>query len=570
MTRSSPARTPTASRPAQDKPPAAPPAADAGASGDLRADRARRAAAARALRASATAHANGEPASTSTPTPASAEGGRAGRDAAGTHRRTLGGTSHVRGPGLFTGQRVALRLSPAAIGDGLYFVDDALATADVGNEHDPRPLRRLPASLASLEAQPRHTVLGDDHLRVETVEHLLAALAGCGITDAEIGLSPEDPDAAARGEGRTSYEVPMGDGSASAFLAAIGEAGVVADDGGASTEPLVVREPVHVSGEGGASLAAVPGREDALELFYTFDAPAPLGRLTVSATLEWSRPGRPDGGGGGFAGTLGPARTFIFEREVEALRARGWGGHLTAGDLLVIGPDGPVDNAFRFDDEPARHKALDLVGDLALLGRPVAGRIYAHRSGHALNHELARSLARLAEPSAARLSPPRDSEPRRYRAMLHERGEPPAMDARAIQRILPHRYPMLLVDRVLAFEEDRKAIGLKNVSMGDLFFQGHYPKRPIFPGVLIVEAMGQLGGILLSRKLEHTGKIAILLSMNRVKMRHQVVPGDQLLLVAEAVRVKSRTGQVRCRSFVGDRLAAEAEIKFMLADAEEE
>ena len=143
-----------------------------------------------------------------------------------------------------------------------------------------------------------------------------------------------------------------------------------------------------------------------------------------------------------------------------------------------------------------------------------------------------------------------------------------ALDIRRIQRILPHRYPMLLVDRVLEIVGDTKATGIKNVTFNDLFFQGHYPGTPIMPGVLIVEAMAQLGGILLSQKLEHTGKLAVLLSMDKVKMRHPVIPGDQLILEAVAVRVKSRTGHVRCKAFVQDKLAAEADIKFMLVDAE--
>jgi beta-hydroxyacyl-ACP dehydratase FabZ len=148
------------------------------------------------------------------------------------------------------------------------------------------------------------------------------------------------------------------------------------------------------------------------------------------------------------------------------------------------------------------------------------------------------------------------------------------LDIRKIQRILPHRYPMLLVDRVIDVETDpltgdpRRAIGVKNVTFNDIFFQGHFPSTPLMPGVLIVEALAQLGGILLSQKLEHTGKLAVLLSMDKVKIRAPAVPGDQLVLEAVAVRVKSRTGHIRCRAYVLDKLAAEADIKFMLVDAE--
>ena len=140
------------------------------------------------------------------------------------------------------------------------------------------------------------------------------------------------------------------------------------------------------------------------------------------------------------------------------------------------------------------------------------------------------------------------------------------LDIRRIQSILPHRYPMLLVDRVLQIIGDQKATGVKNITFNEIFFQGHYPGTPIMPGVLIVEAMAQLGGILVSQKLEHTGKVAYLLSMDKVKLRQSVVPGDQLILEAVALRVKSRTAHLRCKAFVGDNLAAEADIKFMLRD----
>ncbi len=276
--------------------------------------------------------------------------------------------------------------------------------------------------------------------------------------------------------------------------------------------------------------------------FTNSKPPPPIGRQTFSFRL----------GDDDFIEQLAPARTFVFEQEASELRARGLGKHLTPKDLLVISTEGPLENEFRWPNECVRHKVLDLIGDLYLVGRPIYGRLIAHKSGHELNHQLAR-----------RLLQQQDSNSRE--ALL---GREAAMDTRSIQRILPHRYPMLLVDRVLEIVGDTKAIGIKNVTFNDIFFQGHYPGTPIMPGVLIVEAMAQLGGILLSQKLEHTGKLAVLLSMDKVKMRQPVVPGDQLILEAVAVRVKSRTGHVRCKAFVQDKLAAEADIKFMLVDAE--
>ena len=201
-----------------------------------------------------------------------------------------------------------------------------------------------------------------------------------------------------------------------------------------------------------------------------------------------------------------------------------------------------------------RHKIVDLLGDIYLVGCEVIARFVAYKSGHVLNLRMGLRILEQIEAS------------HRSHALIHGR----EMDIRTIQRIMPHRFPMLLVDRVVKIEGDRKAIGVKNVSINEPFFQGHYPGTPIMPGVLIVEAMTQLGGLLLSQKLEHTGKIAVLLSMDRVKLRRPVTPGDQLILEAECVRAGARTGNVKCRAFVGENLAAEAQIKFMMVDAEQD
>jgi len=182
----------------------------------------------------------------------------------------------------------------------------------------------------------------------------------------------------------------------------------------------------------------------------------------------------------------------------------------------------------------------------------IKGRIVAYKSGHSLNQQLCRKLYQAAQ----------------QQERMARFGTDALLDIRQIAKILPHRYPFLLVDKVIEIEGDTRIKGVKNVSFNEQFFQGHFPGTPIMPGVLIVEAMAQVSGLLFAQRLEHTGKLAVLLSMDRVKMRRPVVPGDQLILVAETIRVKSRTGHVRCEALVGDKLAAEAEIKFMLVDAE--
>jgi UDP-3-O-[3-hydroxymyristoyl] N-acetylglucosamine deacetylase/3-hydroxyacyl-[acyl-carrier-protein] dehydratase len=231
------------------------------------------------------------------------------------------------------------------------------------------------------------------------------------------------------------------------------------------------------------------------------------------------------------------------------------GTHLDTSDVLVLGQDGPLgENALRFDDEPARHKVLDLIGDLSLLGCPIQGRVTAYKSGHALNHQLVRELQK-------------QYRAEQFQQLATHRN---VMDIRKLFRMMPHRYPMLLVDRVIDLDGDRRAVGIKNVTINEPFFQGHYPGTPIMPGVLVVEAMAQLSGVLIGQSLQHTGKLPVLLSLERVKLRKPVTPGDQLILEAESVKVRSRIAHMQCRSYVGEESAAEAEVRFMLVDDDQE
>jgi UDP-3-O-[3-hydroxymyristoyl] N-acetylglucosamine deacetylase/3-hydroxyacyl-[acyl-carrier-protein] dehydratase len=435
-------------------------------------------------------------------------------------QKTIAKEASFSGRGLFSGEPTTVTIAPAEANSGIHFI----------REQDGK-IASIAASINNVLKRPRRTCLKNGTLLVETVEHCLAALAGLGVDNALVRVS-----------GGKSGELPAGDGSSSAFVELVQTAGLRELD--APVDPFIIRRPEQVS-IGEATLAALPGPTDKLEIIYDFEAPPPLGRQVFCFTISGDKRDE-------FVSQVAPARTWVFDYEARDLQSRGMGIHLTPKDLLVISPQGPIDNAFRFSDECARHKVLDLIGDLYLLGRSLRGRLVGHKSGHELNHMLVRKLLRQQEDMT------RES-------LIHRDA---ALDIRRIQRILPHRYPMLMVDRVLEITADQRAVGIKNVTFNDVFFQGHYPGTPIMPGVLIVEAMAQLGGLLLSSKLEHTGKLAVLLSMDKVKMRQPVVPGDQLVLEAVTVRAKSRTGHVRCKAFVGDKMAAEADIKFMLVDAE--
>ena len=246
------------------------------------------------------------------------------------------------------------------------------------------------------------------------------------------------------------------------------------------------------------------------------------------------------------------AYTFLLEAEAKQFQARGMGTHLGPRDILVINSDGPIKNSFRFPNECARHKIVDLIGDLVLVGRIIKGRIVAYKSGHSLNQQLARKLYEAAE----------------RQERIQKLGTDVLLDIRQIAKILPHRYPFLLVDKVVEIEGERRIKGIKNVSFNEQFFQGHFPGTPIMPGVLIVEAMAQVSGLLFAQKLEHTGKLAVLLGMDGVKLRKAVVPGDQLILTAEVVKLRKRTAQCWCKAMVGEVVVAEAQIKFMLVDNE--
>jgi UDP-3-O-[3-hydroxymyristoyl] N-acetylglucosamine deacetylase/3-hydroxyacyl-[acyl-carrier-protein] dehydratase len=431
-------------------------------------------------------------------------------------QKTIKTEGKLAGKGMFGGQEARVTFRPAPEDAGVVFVRTDVTGAV-----------RIPAIAPNIAERSRRTSVKKGDVSVETVEHCLAAVRALEIDNLAIEVD--------------GSELPAPDCSSAEYVKALKSAGII--DQKSPRREYVVKKPVTVSA-GDASIYALPHSDGALNVTYDLDytGHTGIGRQVYSYRMT------PES----FETNMAPARTFLLEVEARQFQARGIGAHINFRDLLVINSDGPIKNSFRFPNECVRHKIVDLIGDLALVGRPIVGRIVAYKSGHTLNRQLAKKLY----------------ESSQQQDRMDKFGTDAILDIRRIQKILPHRYPFLLVDKIVDVEGDTKIRGVKNVTFNEQFFQGHYPGTPIMPGVLIVEAMAQVSGLLFAQRLEHTGKLAVLLSMDNVKLRKAVVPGDQLVLTAETVRLRRRTAHCKCYAIVGDAVAAEAEIKFMLIDDE--
>jgi UDP-3-O-[3-hydroxymyristoyl] N-acetylglucosamine deacetylase/3-hydroxyacyl-[acyl-carrier-protein] dehydratase len=448
-------------------------------------------------------------------------------------QRTVAKAGQVEGRGLHSGAAATLRVKPAEPSTGVVFVRTDLPGSP-----------RIPADAAHLAEEPRRTVLrGPGQAEVNTVEHFLAACVGLGVDNlvAEI----DGP------------ECPGMDGSAADFVALLERLEPVSQ--AAPRREIVVEEPVSASAGGHGALVAFPSQGFSVSYTLEYDHPW-LRRQHYSVRVSADA----------FKAEVAPARTFCLASEAEALRRANLGLGATYQNTLVVGEDGVIENAPRWPDEFARHKVLDLLGDLFLLGADLKGHVHAYRTGHAANQGLVRALlagraAGAPPPPPAAPSPPAPAAPSPPPAPAPS-SAPVVMGQAQIRRILPHRYPFLLVDRVIALEGFQRAVGVKNVSINEPFFQGHYPDEPIMPGVLVVEAMAQLAGILLLRKLELTGKVPVLLSIDRVKFRRSVLPGDQIRLEAQTIRLSGERGRVHCRAVVEGQLVSECRLNFALAD----
>ena len=410
----------------------------------------------------------------------------------------------LEGIGLHLGVECRITFQPAARKQGIVF----RRTDCPGSP----PIR---AHVSEVSASERRTQLGKGAHAVHTVEHVLAAVTGMGIDDVTIDMDGPEP--------------PILDGSAAPFFTALADAGLAAIEG--EPEFLELSEPVRII-DGASVYEAYPSEK--LELDVTIEFPHPLiGKQSRRFTVTEES----------FANELSRARTFGFVHEVDSLRSKGLIKGASLDNAVVLDDMDILSGDLRWSDEFVRHKAMDCIGDLALAGARVRARIVAVKPSHRGTVTLVREMVKAGR-----------KEKRMY-------------TIEDIMKVLPHRYPFLLVDRILEIEEKKRIVGLKNVTINEPFFQGHFPGHPIMPGVLIIEAMAQVGGMLLMGSVEDPeSKVVYFMSLDNVKFRRPVKPGDQIRFELEITQLRGTVCKMRGVGKVEGEVVAEADMAAMVRD----
>jgi UDP-3-O-[3-hydroxymyristoyl] N-acetylglucosamine deacetylase/3-hydroxyacyl-[acyl-carrier-protein] dehydratase len=446
------------------------------------------------------------------------------------NQQTLNRSATFSGVGLHSGNRVTMNFLPAPPNAGIRF-------RRVDLEGKPE----IEARVENVFETNRSTTLAKGNTKIHTVEHVLAAFAGYGIDNAIVELDANEP--------------PIGDGSSLEFCRMIQDAGIAPQD--ERREPYKVTEPIELQA-GETTMTLFP--HDGFKISCTSSDKG--GHFTQFFSVElspktWEK-------------ELASARTFCFYEEIEYLIKNGLikGGSLE--NAVVIRDDAVLTSEpLRYPEEFVRHKILDIVGDLSLAGRPLFGHLIAVKPSHTANCEMARLVcAQMRKPlvAAQAFGPPpaAPKSPENQKAdMLQIMDEGGALDSMQVMKILPHRYPFLMVDRVTKIDGN-KIIGIKNLTLNEPFFQGHFPGHPIMPGVLQLEAMAQVAGILMLRRAENSGQIAYFMAADDVRWRKPVFPGDVLVIEVELTKVRGNLGKAKGVCKVRDEVVSEAEITFML------
>jgi len=455
------------------------------------------------------------------------------------------------GFGLHTGDRCTITFHPAPDDYGIVFV-----RTDLGDSHEIPALIEYVVQDNSIDSL-RGTNLHNDECTIYTVEHVLAAAAGLKIDNLKVELSGAEP--------------PVGDGSALPYVNALLEAGILRQ-----TKPknyLIIEDTLHLTDERkGVDIVALPLDDFRITVMIDYKNPALGSQHSGLFSLEKE-----------FIKDFAPARTFCFLHEVEMLVKQGLikGGDLENGLVIcdkdlnevnkesiieALGIDGEVfvgkngilnNKQLRFKNEPARHKTLDLLGDLYLVGAPIKGQILAARPGHQNNIEFARKLREYYKTQLLK---------RKYQDSA---GRGTVFDHNAIQRILPHRYPFLFLDKIVELEPGKRIVGIKNATGNEEFFQGHFPGHPIMPGVIIIEALAQTGGVLLLESSTNPeNKMVFLMGMDNVRFRKPVYPGATLVMEIEMIKKRATACKMSGKAYVNGELVAEAEMMAAIIDKE--
>ena len=391
--------------------------------------------------------------------------------------------------------------------------------------------------VANVSELVRSTTITNGNAKVHTIEHVLSALSGCGIDNAIIDLDASEP--------------PIMDGSARPFANLALEAEPVEQD--EERDYFVLKEPVSVV-SGNRSMIALPYDGFRITCTSADDRGSHVQHLSIELDPET------------YLAQVAPARTFTVYEDIEELLKMGKirGGSLDSA-IVIKGDKILSKEPLRFEDEFVRHKILDIVGDLSLLGKFLKAHIIAVRPGHALNSELTSKLYDKMMGQESKNGEAKPSETKSF--VLPDETE---LDVRRILDVLPHRFPFVMIDRVVSIEKNEVLVGIKNVTINEPFFSGHFPGHPVMPGVLQLEAMAQAAGILLLRRSSSEGKVAFFMSADKVKFRKPVVPGDQLKITAKLEKVRGNklaTASVECS--VNDQAVSSASLMFAIADAGE-
>jgi UDP-3-O-[3-hydroxymyristoyl] N-acetylglucosamine deacetylase/3-hydroxyacyl-[acyl-carrier-protein] dehydratase len=423
-------------------------------------------------------------------------------------QRTIAREVSLDGVGVHSGESASLTFRPAEPGTGVRF-----------RRVDLDGCPEIQAHVDQVVATELGTTIGTDAVRVLTIEHVMAALAGLQIDNVLVELDGQ--------------EIPIRDGSFADYCTALESAGAEEQDQEAVVFSLA--GVVQAEGSNGSSYVATPAS----------------GGLRVSATIDFEHPtiGRSYGSfvldPTSFREEIARARTFGFMADAEALHARGLALGASLDNAVVIGDEGVMNDGLRFEDEFLRHKVGDVVGDLALLGGRLDAHVVADRPSHEGNLGLARAI---------------QTHVRRSQGVV--------ADVTRIMEFMPHRYPMLLVDRIIDFVSGESIVGIKNVTINEPFFQGHFPGHPIMPGVLIVEAMAQCGGLLLMDQVEdHKKKVVYFMTMDKVKFRQPVTPGDTIVFELQVIQLRRNVCRMAGRGVVDGTVVAEAEFMARIMDA---